>query len=74
MDEALASIDKDVYMGKRMNTSGVLVDELAHCKGKAVVLVSGPASMADDARAAVCKIGRKRSHLEVKLVEEAFSW
>lgn len=74
MEPSLQGIDKTVFEGNRMNVFDVIESELTHCYGKAAVVPSESASMADDARMAVCKVWKKKKGCTVKLVEEAFSW
>ncbi|KAF1977649.1 hypothetical protein BU23DRAFT_550921 [Bimuria novae-zelandiae CBS 107.79] len=73
-DELLRNVDKEVFVGSRMNIREVLKDEVAYAgEGGITVLVSGPGGMADEARMAVSEIGRK-GRVNVRLVDEAFSW
>jgi hypothetical protein len=71
LSSALAGVDKEIFVGKRMDIVEVLKRELSP-KEDSVVLVSGPNGMADDARVAVSALGRRG--YRVRLVEEAFSW
>ncbi|KAJ4295254.1 hypothetical protein N0V90_007265 [Kalmusia sp. IMI 367209] len=73
-DELLRDIDKEVFVGSRMNIRDVLREEVVFAgAGGTTVLVSGPGGMADEARMVVSEIGRK-SKVNVRLVDEAFSW
>ncbi|KAF2687480.1 ferric reductase-like protein transmembrane component 4 [Lentithecium fluviatile CBS 122367] len=73
-DEMLRSVDKEVFVGHRMNIREVLKEEIAYAgEGGVTVLVSGPDGMADEARVVVSEIGRK-GKVNVRLVDEAFSW
>jgi hypothetical protein len=73
MESTLAGVDKDIFVGKRMNVFDVLEQELSGTSENAVVVVSGPPGMADEVRMAVSKLG-KRGKASIRLVEEAFSW
>lgn len=71
LSTTLAQVDKQVFVGGRMDVASMLERELT--KGEdAVVLSSGPHGMADDVRFAVAALGRKG--YSVSLIEEAFSW
>ena len=74
MAPCLSGVELESYIGKRMNISQVLHEELCDGATSAVVLVSGPSEMADEARCVVCELGRRKGAIKVKLVEEAFSW
>lgn len=74
MAPSLSGVEQESYVGKRMDISKVLRKELSDGATSAVVLVSGPSEMADEARCVVCEIGRQKKGIKVKLVEEAFSW
>lgn len=74
MAPSLSGIEQETFVGKRMDINRVLHKELGDCVTSAVVLVSGPSEMADEARCVVCEIGRQKKGIKVKLVEEAFSW
>lgn len=74
MAPSLSGVEQETFMGKRMDISKVLHKELSDSATSAVVLVSGPSEMADEARCVVCEIGRQTKGIKVKLVEEAFSW
>ena len=67
----LEGVDKEVFVGKRMDIGKVLEREFA--KGEETTVVSsGPHGMADEVRIAVARLGREG--YRVRLVEEAFSW
>ncbi|KAL9009203.1 MAG: hypothetical protein Q9173_005751 [Seirophora scorigena] len=70
----LQGVETETFVGKRMNIGEVLRKELSAGVGEAVVLVSGPSEMADEARCVVGELGRGGKGMEVKLLEEAFSW
>ncbi|KAJ4360553.1 uncharacterized protein N0V89_001118 [Didymosphaeria variabile] len=73
-DELLRSVDKEVFVGSRMNIRTVLQEEAAFAgEGGVTVLVSGPGGMADEARTIVSEIGRQ-GKVNMRLVDEAFSW
>jgi hypothetical protein len=73
-EELLKNVDKEVFVGSRMNIREVLKDEIAYAgEGGVTVLVSGPGGMADETRMVVSEIGRK-GKVNVRLVDEAFSW
>ncbi|KAF2473683.1 putative ferric-chelate reductase [Lindgomyces ingoldianus] len=72
--DMLQGINKEVFIGHRMNIRKVLGDELGFAGASGVVvIVSGPPSMADEVRAVVSEIGRKGA-VNVRLIDEAFSW
>ena len=64
-----------VVVGRRMDMPGILQREFAALQEteRVAVVVSGPKSMADDLREAVCTIGRRRKG-EIKFIEECFGW
>jgi predicted ferric reductase len=72
--DALAGVDKELYIGKRMVVADVLEKELGGGSEDAVVVVSGPPGMADEARMAVNSLGRRNGKGSIKLIEESFSW
>ncbi|KAL8708937.1 MAG: hypothetical protein Q9220_006269 [cf. Caloplaca sp. 1 TL-2023] len=74
MTPSLGGVEREVFVGRRMNIGAVLDKELTPENGSIVVLVSGPSEMADEVRCVVNRIGRERRGVKVKLVEEAFSW
>ncbi|KAF2738963.1 ferric reductase-like protein transmembrane component 4 [Polyplosphaeria fusca] len=73
-DELLSTIDKEVFVGGRMNIREVLTDEIAFAgRGGVTIVVSGPSSMADETRFVVSEIGRCKK-ANIRLIDEAFSW
>lgn len=74
MSRDMIGIDKKVFVANRMNVREELEKEVSHAGDTAVVVVSGPDSMADDVRNAVCEIGRQGKNISIRLVEESFSW
>lgn len=73
-DELLRNVDKEVFVGSRMNVGEVIREEIAYAgEGGVTVVVSGPGGMADEARKAVTEMGRG-GRVNVRLVDEAFSW
>ncbi|KAF9741500.1 hypothetical protein PMIN06_007313 [Paraphaeosphaeria minitans] len=73
-EELLKNVDKEVFVGGRMNIQAVLQEEAAYAgEGGVTVLVSGPGGMADEARIVVSEIGRQGT-VNMRLVDEAFSW
>ncbi|KAL8822544.1 MAG: hypothetical protein Q9191_006721 [Dirinaria sp. TL-2023a] len=74
MAPSLQGIDQKTYVGKRMNITDVLQNELGDTTNTSVVLVSGPSEMADEVRCVVSGLARQKKVIRVKLVEEAFSW
>ncbi|KAE9978934.1 hypothetical protein EG327_007195 [Venturia inaequalis] len=69
----LRGIDKEVFIGQRMDVRAVLEQELSGDRAKgAVVVVSGPPGLADDVRAIVSELGRQKDAWPVKLVDESF--
>ena len=71
---SLSGVERETYVGKRMNIAEVLHRELSDSATTAVVLVSGPSEMADEVRCITGELGRQKKGIKVKLVEEAFSW
>lgn len=73
MTDDLLAVDKEVFVGQRMDVRAILEKEIGGDQGKgAVVVVSGPAGLADDVRAVVCELGKKKGAWPVKLVDESF--
>lgn len=72
----LMNVEKEVFIGKRMNVREELEKEvnLAGPGQHPVVMVSGPDSLADDVRNAVCAIAKRGTKISIRLVEESFSW
>lgn len=70
----LEGVDKDVFIGHRMDVRTILEQELCGDRAKgAVVVVSGPPGLSDDVRAVVAELGRKKGAWPVKLVDESFA-
>ncbi|KAI1056374.1 hypothetical protein LB507_002375 [Fusarium sp. FIESC RH6] len=61
-----------ISVGKRFDVDSVLKEKLDGVTGGTIVVVCGPAGMADDVRVAVTNLGQQG--LVVKLVEESFAW
>ncbi|KAL8847159.1 MAG: hypothetical protein Q9221_007789 [Calogaya cf. arnoldii] len=74
MTPSLTGVDMESYVGQRMNITEVLHRELMECATMVVVLVSGPSEMADEVRCVISDLGRRKKELQMKLIEEAFSW
>ncbi|OAP64954.1 hypothetical protein AYL99_00926 [Fonsecaea erecta] len=76
MADQLDGVEKQIFVGKRMNVREELERELDSpiAGNSCAVVVSGPDGMADDVRIAVCEIAKRKKHLNVRLVEESFSW
>lgn len=73
LNDDLVGVDKEVFVGQRMDVQAILEQELAGDRAKgAVVVVSGPSGLADDVRAVVSELGRKKDAWVVKLVDESF--
>ncbi|KIW16144.1 hypothetical protein PV08_06195 [Exophiala spinifera] len=72
----LVSVEKEVFIGKRMNVRDELEKEVSFAgpRQHPVVVVSGPDSLADDVRNAVCAIAKRGNKVSIRLVEESFSW
>ncbi|TLD37959.1 hypothetical protein E2P81_ATG03634 [Venturia nashicola] len=69
----LVGVDKETFVGQRMDVRAILEEELAGDRSKgAVVVVSGPPGLADDVRAVVSELGRRKDAWPVKLVDESF--
>jgi hypothetical protein len=75
LEGTLAAVEKEIFIGERMNVASVLEKELdtIGAKERVVVVVSGPPGMADDVRVAVSRLGRE-GRVALTLVEESFSW
>lgn len=74
VDGALNRIaEKEVRIGKRLNVTELLADELERGWQKVGVVVSGPGGLCDDVRAAVVVAGRKGKTL-FELEVDAYSW
>ncbi|KAL9949723.1 hypothetical protein ACHAQF_001653 [Verticillium nonalfalfae] len=71
-------LDVNVRVGARWDVREVLGQETSRRRGDIVVVVSGPAGMADEVRRVIVDInrGRRRRGVSgvVRLVEECFSW
>ncbi|KAK2616934.1 hypothetical protein QQS21_000022 [Conoideocrella luteorostrata] len=71
-------IDVTLSVGARPNLMLTLQEILKGQRGGVVVVVCGPASMADDVRCCVSKISRRggfdQSKVLVKLIVECFAW
>jgi predicted ferric reductase len=63
----------EISVGKRLDISSILNTEIDGGVKYPMVLVSGPQSMADDVRATTVEIMRKTG-INVKLLDESFSW
>ncbi|KAF7593573.1 hypothetical protein BBP40_011193 [Aspergillus hancockii] len=64
-----------VYHYRRMDIPHLLQQEVSKCAGvEVVVVVSGPARMADEVRVVVARLMREDPAAKVTLVEESFSW
>lgn len=76
--DQLCDIEKEVFIGQRMNVLEVLERECAGGGGgkreKIVVVVSGPPGMADEVRMAVSSLVRSGRGYSIHLVEESFGW
>jgi len=71
----LAGVDKEIFVGERMPLRELVEDAIETYSAAGVaIVVSGPASMADEVRNLVSAIGRRAGSRKVKLIEEAFSW
>lgn len=65
-------VEVSVSVGERFDIRAIIEAEVKSNKGGTMVVVCGPAGMADDARVAVASLGRHGCL--VKLVEETFVW
>jgi hypothetical protein len=69
----LASSDKDVRVGSRLDIKQLLAEEIAAGWERVGIVVSGPAGLCDDVRAAVVATGRtEKTQLELQV--EVYSW
>ncbi|KAE9979703.1 hypothetical protein EG328_000753 [Venturia inaequalis] len=73
MHHQLADLDKEIFIGQRMDVLEALERECVE-KERIVVVVSGPPGLADEVRMAVNALARGRGKLSIHLVEESFSW
>ena len=62
-----------VSVGERLDLVAILDSEIDGYVKEPIVMVSGPSSMADDVRAATVNVMR-RTGMNVKLLDESFSW
>ncbi|KAI4242550.1 MAG: hypothetical protein L6R40_003931 [Gallowayella cf. fulva] len=74
MASSLRGVEQETYVGKRMNITDVLRQEMVGSATTMAVLVSGPSEMADEVRYVIGELGRQEKGIRVKLLEEAFSW
>ncbi|KAL8726391.1 MAG: hypothetical protein Q9166_006742 [cf. Caloplaca sp. 2 TL-2023] len=74
MAPSLSGIERETFVGQRMNITEVLHKELVDSSTTTVVLVSGPSEMADEVRYVISELGRQTKGIKVRLMEEAFSW
>jgi hypothetical protein len=63
----------EISVGRRLDLQAVLETEIDGLAKEPAVVVSGPAGMADDVRSLTAKIMRKTG-VNVKLIDESFSW
>ncbi|KAI0161868.1 ferric reductase like transmembrane component-domain-containing protein [Hypoxylon sp. FL1284] len=61
----------EIAVGSRLNLRAILEREVLG-DSETVVVVCGPAKMADEARAIVCGLGREGKN--VKFIDEAYTW
>lgn len=73
MAPVLSAVDKEISVEKRLNITDILNNELRGETSHTVVVVSGPAGMADDVRENVNRLIRENK-ISVKLIEESFTW
>lgn len=66
--------DKEVSIGKRLDIGKLLAEEADVGWGKVGVVVSGPGSLCDDARAAVAAVAKRSKRTVFELEVEAYSW
>ena len=72
---SLRGIAKHLFVGKRMVLRDVLEEAICDARPDGVaIVVSGPSGMADEVRVLAGELGRKKSLVNIKLVEESFSW
>lgn len=74
---ALAGVERHVSVGERLDLQRCLEREIGCAeKGeeKIVVVVSGPAGMADEVRTTVARLAKSCKRAEVMFVEECYSW
>lgn len=76
LDGALAAVaDRDVRVGRRLDITALLADEVEAGWGRVGVVVSGPGGLCDDVRAAVAAAGRRAAGRTVfELEVDAYSW
>jgi len=63
----------EISVGKRLDVQAILETEIDGRVKSPMVVVSGPAAMSDDVRAITSDIMRKTG-INVRLVDESFSW
>jgi NAD(P)H-flavin reductase len=75
LQDEIVRYDGEAVVGRRMDVKSIIKTEVDQIPEgwKVAIVVSGPKSMADDARKVVCDIGRRRKG-PIKLVDECFGW
>lgn len=67
--------EKEIHLGQRLDLSGLLQHEASLGWLKIAVVVCGPASLCDDVRTIVARLGKeKRGVCSFELEVDAFSW
>lgn len=73
MSPSLEGIEKETFVGERMNIFSILENELRGEKEEVCVLTSGPHAMSDEVQTVVTRMAQ-RENVRVKLIVESFSW
>jgi NAD(P)H-flavin reductase len=74
-DDAYAGVDRHVTIGDRMDLQDILRREITSDDWLGVtVVVSGPATMADEVRVTVANLTKSEKTAVVSFVEESYTW
>ena len=75
-EPAYAGVEVDVKRGERLDLASILQQEIMKDRGRGtMVVVSGPAGMADDVRKLTARFVKEtKGAVNVKFVEESYSW
>lgn len=76
VEPAYAGVEVDVKKGERLDLAGILEKEIPEDRGVGtMIVVSGPAGMADDVRRLTAKFVKEAGRdVNVRFVEESYSW
>ncbi|KAF4835787.1 Ferric/cupric reductase transmembrane component B [Colletotrichum tropicale] len=70
---SLWRVEKEVFIGKRMDVRDVLEGELS-ATSEVCVMVCGPEGLSDEVRTVFSEIVRKENGAKARLIVESFSW